>query len=384
MRLGKALVLITTSFPIKGDGSEAAGSFVSDLAEELGKHQELRVVAPGKECVKQRWSEGVEVFRFAAPQQPLSTLKPWRLKDLLITRRVLASGEAATRAAAFAGPVAHILALWALPSGHWARKVSREARVPYSVWTLGSDIWTLGSIPILKHYLALVLKRATYCYSDGYQLATDTAAIGQRKVDFLPSTRKINTTRITELKSSPPYRLLFIGRWHANKGIDILLEALLKLSDDDWEKIELVQICGGGPLEKHVEESVSSLSSGGLPIQLRGYVDQPTAEQLLQLTDYVLIPSRIESIPVVFSDAIKSACPVIVTPVGDFPRIFEDDPKCGLISKSTGSADFRCVISEALNQSPAEFKGGLAQVSKRFDLTSIAAELARRCINERA
>lgn len=47
MSAPRALVLIATSFPILGDGSEAAGSFVSDLAEELAKHPPVRVVAPG-------------------------------------------------------------------------------------------------------------------------------------------------------------------------------------------------------------------------------------------------------------------------------------------------------------------------------------------------
>jgi hypothetical protein len=47
MSASRALVLVSTSFPVLGDGSEAAGSFVSDLAEELAKHLPVRVVAPG-------------------------------------------------------------------------------------------------------------------------------------------------------------------------------------------------------------------------------------------------------------------------------------------------------------------------------------------------
>ena len=183
-----AIVLVTTSFPILGDGSEAAGSFVSDLAEELAKHLPVRVVAPGAHSTREHWADNVEVFRFAAPDKPLSTLKPWMPSDLLAIRRVLAAGEAATREAANAGPTAHILALWALPSGHWARRVSRQAGVPYSVWTLGSDIWTLGRIPVVRSHLRRVLRDAHTCYSDGLKLADDTRAICGREVEFLPST----------------------------------------------------------------------------------------------------------------------------------------------------------------------------------------------------
>ncbi|MBK8122824.1 MAG: hypothetical protein IPK54_04560 [Dokdonella sp.] len=47
MTKSRALVLVTTSFPIAGDGSEAAGSFVSDLVEEVAVKTPVRVVAPG-------------------------------------------------------------------------------------------------------------------------------------------------------------------------------------------------------------------------------------------------------------------------------------------------------------------------------------------------
>ena len=173
-----AIVLVTTSFPIHGDGSEAAGSFVSDLTEELARREPVRVVAPGATSAREQWSVGVEVFRFAAPERPLSTLKPWNPADLMAIHQVLRAGLDATRDAARAGATAHILALWALPSGYGARRAARESGVPYSVWTLGSDIWTLGRIPLVRGYLRGVLREARTCYSDGLRLAVDTRRIG--------------------------------------------------------------------------------------------------------------------------------------------------------------------------------------------------------------
>lgn len=373
-----ALVLVTTSFPIKGDGSEAAGSFVADLAEELAMHLPVRVVAPGRCSGRERWAEGVELFRYTAPGKPLSALKPWVPSDLLAIKRVLAAGETATREAVGYGPTAQLLALWALPSGHWARQISRETGVPYSAWTLGSDIWTLGHIPLVRGYVRRVLRDAHTCYSDGLKLADDTRAICGREVQFLPSTRRIERTRTAPLKTSPPYRLLFLGRWHPNKGVDLLLEALKLLHDDDWQRIEAIEICGGGPLEALVKQGVEELRGSGRPVELRGFLDKAAAEEAMLRADYLLIPSRIESIPVVFSDAMKLGCPVLTSPVGDLPRLVCEAPQCGLVAKAVGSIQYADMIGRALHQPAADFASGLAVMAQRFDLIALARDIALR------
>jgi glycosyltransferase involved in cell wall biosynthesis len=375
MNATRALVLVTTSFPIRGDGSEAAGSFVSDLAEELAKHLPVRVVAPGTQTRRESWTGGVEVFRFAAPAKPLSTLKPWNPRDLLALWRVLATGEAATRQAVQAGPAAHILALWALPPGHWARRVSLEAGVPYSVWTLGSDIWTLGRIPLVRGHLRRVLRAAHTCYSDGLQLAEDTRRIGGREVEFLPSTRRIERTRTAPLKSAPPYRLLFLGRWHPNKGVDLLIDALKLLRDDDWQRIEAVEICGGGPLEPLVRAGVQQLRDAGRPVELRGYLDKAAAEEAILRADYLLIPSRIESIPVVFSDAMKLGCPVVCTPVGDLGRLVAEHV-AGVVALEASKAAINDAIRRAVSQAALQFGAGVNGAAAAFDIRRIAGQLA--------
>lgn len=373
-----AIVLITTSFPISGNGSEAAGSFVSDLVEELGKHVKVRVVAPGTSAGREVWCHGVEVFRYPAPDKPLSTLKPWRPDDLLALRTVMQEGRDMTRAAVAAGPTAHVLALWALPSGHWAREVWRESGVPYSVWTLGSDIWSLGRIPMVRGWLRRVLKDAQHCYSDGLKLAEDTRRIAGREVSFLPSTRRIDRSRKALLKSEPPYRLLFLGRWHPNKGIDLLLQALALLGEEDWRRIESLRICGGGPMDLLVKQGVAGLQALGRPVELAGYLDKSAAEEVIVAADYLLIPSRIESIPVVFSDAIKLGCPVLVSPVGDLPQLVGDSPQCGLIAAAVDAESWSRLLSRALTRRPAEFAAGVADRAGRFDLAKLASSIARQ------
>lgn len=371
-----ALILISTSFPAVGDGSEAAGSFVSDLVDELALHLPVRVVAPGPADAVEWRSECIAIYRYVAPERPLSTLKPWRPSDLRWIWKVLRGGQRAVDAAVAAGPSKQMLALWALPSGLWARRAARRSGLPYAVWTLGSDIWSLGRIPLVRYVLRRVLRDADVCYSDGLKLAEDTRRIAGRPVAFLPSTRKITLRNPPPPRSQPPYRLLFLGRWHPNKGIDLLLEALAMLTDADWQRIEAVEIQGGGPMEALVRERVASLQAAGRPVELGGYLAKPEAEAAIVRADWVLIPSRIESIPVVFSDAIKLGRPVVATPVGDLPELFQLLP-FGIVAERIDASAFAAALQRLVVQPILGSIGGLALHSARFNIAATAATLIR-------
>lgn len=368
-----ALVVVTSSFPIGGDGSEAAGSFVVDLVEELAKHIEVRVVAPGRGNARERWSESVVVHRYAAPSRPLSTLKPWRPNDVGWIARVLQGGLQATRAAAGDGAT-HFLALWGLPCGEWVRRVARETDTEYSVWLLGSDVWSLGRVPVLHGLLAGVIKQARHAYADGYKLGEDARRIGKRPIEFLPSTRKIELTDVPPSRTEPPYRLLFLGRWHPNKGIDLLLDALELLDDADWQRISAVDILGGGPMEPLVRAKVRTLSAAGRPVQAGGFVSKPEAERAIVRADRVIIPSRIESIPVVFSDAVKLGRPVVATPVGDLLRLVSEG--CGLVCDSTSPQAIAATLQRAIRDTVVRAES-LAEVAERFSIREVALRVVR-------
>lgn len=373
--MSATLVLVTTSFPIKGDGSEAAGSFVADLVEELAKHVPVRVVAPGPSAARQRLSGNIEVYRYAAPARPLSTLRPWHPGDLGWTARVLRGGMAATRAAT-GEDASHLLALWGLPCGEWARRAAKERDIDYSVWMLGSDVWTLGRLPLLRAALGRVIRQAAHAYADGYQLATDAQRIAGIPVAFLPSTRRIDLRDPPPPRDQPPYRLLFLGRWHPNKGVDLLLDALGLLGDEDWQRIERVEIQGGGPLEPLVRARVMTLQAQGRPVEAGRYLTKPEAEAAIARADWVLIPSRIESIPVVFSDAMKLGRPVVATPVGDLPQLIEADA-CGVVAESVCAAAFCNAMRRALASPVGGLLAGVQMQALRFDLERCARELAR-------
>jgi glycosyltransferase involved in cell wall biosynthesis len=277
-------------------------------------------------------------------------------------------------AAAQDGRLAHTLALWALPSGWAARAVQSKAGVPYSVWALGSDIWTLGRVPVVKSVLRGVIAQAQKRYADGLQLAADAVELSGQPFEFLPSCRRLSHERTRELATAPPYRLLFLGRWHANKGVDLMLAALASLPPDSWALVREVRIAGGGPLEQEVRARVAELASHGLPVRLDGYLDNREATEALESADYLLLPSRIESIPVIFSDAMKMRLPVVSMPVGDLPGLVAGGGVGHLAGAVTAEA-FAIAIANALRQPPAESRAAIEAMAERFAVEHSASRL---------
>jgi glycosyltransferase involved in cell wall biosynthesis len=67
---------------------------------------------------------------------------------------------------------------------------------------------------------------------------------------------------------------------------------------------------------------VEELRALGHPVNVGGYLDTAEATELIAWSDYLMLPSRVESIPVIFSDAAQLGRPLVATPVGDLPRLF--------------------------------------------------------------
>jgi glycosyltransferase involved in cell wall biosynthesis len=369
------IALVTTSYPDVSiqPGRDAAGSFVADFAAALAAVCPVTVVAPSYRP-SHATSGNLTVQRFAVPSLPLSLLNPKRPQHWRAIVSTLWAGQHSLRAVCRTQSIDHILALWALPSGYWARRVGRQHGIPYSIWALGSDIWTLGKIPLIRRILQTVLRDSQHCFADGYQLLCDVEAIAGRPCHFLPSLRHLPLTQAKTLRAAPPYRLAYLGRWHPHKGVDLLLESLHQLGPADWQRIEEVRICGGGPLEAEVKQQAAQLRQAGRPVTVAGYLDKAAAAALFTWADYVLLPSRIESIPVVFSDAMQCLCPLVTMPVGDLPRLLQEHP-VGILSRSVDAPAYTAALRNALHTAPVAFASQLKQAADAFQVTGAVERL---------
>ena len=360
------IALITTSYPDEVPGAEAAGSFVEDFAIELSKSTAVTVLAASLEASVSN-SDNLTVRRFAVPRLPLSLLKPYKPSDWPAVFATLRAGRNALSNLIDDEPPDHVLALWALPSGWWAASVARQRNIPFSTWALGSDIWSLGRIPVIRQILARVLRQAHRRYADGLQLCAEVEKLCGKTCDFLPSSRRLTAVRQTKVSSSPPYKLAFLGRWHPNKGADLLMQSLELLANEEWEQISELRFSGGGPLDAEIRDAALRLQAAGRPVSLGGYLDKDDAAALIAWADFLLLPSRIESIPVIFSDAVQIGTPIVSTPVGDLPRLF-DRYRAGILAREASPSGYADAIREALSGNAAGYCANLQSAANDFDI----------------
>lgn len=370
------VALITTSYPEHAPGTEAAGSFVEDFARELSHYVRVTVVAAG--VADSLSVDGLlRVRRFAVPRLPLSLLNPIVPMHWIPIIKTIRAGNFALESLAQTDRPDYVLALWALPSGYWANKVANKHGFKYSIWALGSDIWTLGKVPLVRNILRGILMRADRRYADGIQLANDVEGICGLPCDFLPSTRRLPRIDRPAKARQAPYKLAFLGRWHKNKGTDLLLDALGLLKDTDWSRITELRLFGGGPLHQYVHSTVDAMKAQGRPVTVGGYLDKKAAAELIGWADYLLLPSRIESIPVIFSDAMQLQTPLISTPVGDLPRLFEKH-RVGILATKANAQEFAKAMQQGLNENVTSFDVAIDLASKDFELRSIVREFVRK------
>jgi len=372
----KHIALITTSYPDSVPGAEAAGGFVADFAMELSRHMRVTVIAASLGDSSASMGRLTE-RRFAVPKLPLSLLNPLKPTHWCQILSSLRSGQKAVEQLVEEDRPDHFLALWALPGGYWAGRVSRQHGIGFSVWALGSDIWEMGKIPVVRQVLQKVLKRAESRYADGFGLASEVEKLSGMGCEFLPSSRRLPVVGATAKAPGAPYNLAFLGRWHRNKGVDLLLDALGLLGDEDWRRISAVRINGGGPLHDQVHAGVDKLMAQGRPLEVGGYLGSDAAARLIEWADYLLLPSRRESIPVVFSDAVQLNTAIVAAPAGDLPRLHEKY-RYGILAADKTAAAFAEAMQTALGADPVTFDAGLQAARLDFDLATIVQRFANR------
>ncbi len=132
----------------------------------------------------------------------------------------------------------------------------------------------------------------------------------------------IDTPLIKQLAKTS-LRLLFLGRIHPKKGLDLLLPAWAKLSGlaKDW------QLVIAGPDEQGYLAQVRALArSLGLEQQVffTGPVTGPAKISLLHSADLFILPSYSEGFSMSVLEAMACGLPVIATKACNFPEILTE------------------------------------------------------------
>jgi len=148
------------------------------------------------------------------------------------------------------------------------------------------------------------------------------------------------------------------------KGIDLLLHAMALLKEEAWNAH--LTVVGSGGMEGWAKQFIH-VKALGESVSWMGHVPDEKLASLYESSDCVVIPSRSESIPLVFSEALRFNKDLIVTDVGDM----------GMLGRQYGVA--RVVPAEnaqALKESMKEM-GALREQGKEKGKEDRREELKR-------
>ncbi|MCB0793298.1 MAG: glycosyltransferase family 4 protein [Flavobacteriales bacterium] len=162
--------------------------------------------------------------------------------------------------------------------------------------------------------LRSILRRSAVAVSLGGKLThiLHEQVKGSRcEVVVLPNAVDLPAQASAQPSSAPSFRLLFVGRFAFNKGLDVLMEVAERLVKEGQADLVRFQLAGDGPL-------LASYQEQGLPgnVELLGRVDDDELDRLYRTCDALVLPTRFEGMPTVVLEAMARAKPIIVSDVG--------------------------------------------------------------------
>jgi glycosyltransferase involved in cell wall biosynthesis len=153
----------------------------------------------------------------------------------------------------------------------------------------------------------------------------------------------------------PPGRVfgLFVGRLVVEKNLPLLLEALAQLAPPARP---LLLLAGEGPLRADLEARIGAL---GLGADVRLLGERRDATQLMQLADFLVLPSREEGLSNVLLEAMAAGCAAIASDAGGNPELVRHDVT-GLLFPSDNAAALARALETVAGDDAARARLGAA------------------------
>lgn len=273
---------------------------------------------------------------------------------------------------------AEILHLHGLWQGHTRRgaRIARAAGVPYMIAAHGmAEPWALRHKALKKKiYTALVegnnLRRAACLHALSRPEIGHLRAIAPRTpVCFVPNGVDLapfdKLPRRADLEAEYPelagkFVLLFFGRLHVKKGLDLLAAALTALKTDAPDLHLLLAGNDDGALAPFRER----IEADGLGARITcvGHVSGERARQVWSAADAFILPSYSEGFSMAILEALACRLPAVITTACHFPELAHAHG--GIVVEPTAEGVLEGLRS-LLERSPEE-RSALGEAGRRL------------------
>jgi len=336
--------MITHNFPEKVNDRKDAGDFISDISEELTKYFKVNVFCPGKRIEEEKRGK-IKITRFLYPAvEKLGDLKIFNIFDWSNFILFFKNGIQEILIMNKKNKPDFILAMWAFPAGVFAYLAKRKYKAPYAVWCLGSDINVYARLPIFRLIIKKILREADFLIADGINLASDVEKLSGKKCFFIPSVSNFPIIEHQKHEGNLIH-LTFLGRVEKIKGPDIFLQALSYLETS--LKSFRITLIGDGKLMPVLRKMAKENNLENSIVFMGNMSDKTEISKIIRQSDWLIIPSRSDSIPLVFSESMKNGTPVIASDLPDLKYLIHKY-KVGYLFQKENARDLAKVLKNVI------------------------------------
>lgn len=266
----------------------------------------------------------------------------------------------------------YIIAVFTMPAGLVARRWAKRHAVPYTVVLQGSDVpgYQPDRFAPLHPAMRIVARSVWSAARHVVAVSTPLAHLARKTWPDATITVIPNGVDTRLFKPSAEHtdgervRIVALSQLIPRKGIQYLIHAVGGMSVADRERCA-VDIYGSGPHQAALE---TQSREAGLTesVAFHGLLDRSKVADALRAAQIFVHPSTQEGLPLAVLEAMSTGLAVIVTPVGDVPKVVRD----GVTGRLVPARDIG-----ALRDALAELVGDVEQ-RRRLGLEARAAALS--------
>ena len=207
-----------------------------------------------------------------------------------------------------------------------------------SVW--GSDVYEFPRISLLhKLLIKFIFRRSDKILSTSNAMAKEINKYTKKHIEITPF--GVNTN-LFKKEATNKDKATIIGNVKTlayNYGIDILIKAFSKLSNNYTNKQLFLYIVGDGPDKSDFQKLVKDLKIDN-QVCFLGKIKNEKLPSFYSLFDIAVFPSIEESFGVAAVEAMACECPVIVSDADGFQEIVQDNISGIIVPKKDINATY--------------------------------------------
>lgn len=240
---------------------------------------------------------------------------------------------------------------------------------PYILSVWGSDVYLFPKKSIIqKNIIKYNFKKADYIWSTSKDMAREIKLYTNKDIQITPFGVDTNIFKPNRIVKNKKFVIGTVKTLSKIYGIDYLIRAFAILKGK-YKDIEL-HIAGNGEDERELKQLCVELGINK-DVKFLGFLESPyLVAQTFNTFDIAVFPSLSESFGVAAIEAQACEVPVIVTNVGGFPEVVEDN-KTGLIIEKGNIEELVLAIEKLIINSEKRIemgKNGRKFVLKNYDI----------------